>query len=122
MSVLKKMMLLEKEAEDFGFAWPDVSCILKQIQDECHEIHDAISTNESQERIQEEIGDLLHAALSLCCFMNFSPEETIEKTTAKFSSRFERLKTIALAEGHPDLKGQNFDTLMAIWQKAKEAS
>lgn len=122
MDILRKTMLLEQEAEDFGFAWPEVSCILKQIQDECLEIQDAIAANESRERIQEEIGDLLHATLSLCFFMHFCPQETLEKTTDKFSERFNRVKAIAQAEGYPNLKGKSFEVLMEFWKKAKNIS
>lgn len=118
-SLIEWMTRLEKEAEDFGFAWPDVDSIIAQLQDECREIQEAVQAGESSARIQEEIGDLLHAAFSLCVFMKFSPEETLEKTTTKFAERFYRVKEIAQAEGYEDLKGQSFEVLMQFWRRAK---
>jgi len=118
-SILEWITQLEKEAEDFGFAWPDVDSILAQLRDECGEIQAALQSGESAARVQEEIGDLLHAAFSLCIFMKFSPTETLEQTTAKFAERFYRVKEMAQAEGYENLKGQSFEILMQFWRRAK---
>jgi uncharacterized protein YabN with tetrapyrrole methylase and pyrophosphatase domain len=49
----------------FGFEWPNETMIIEQAIDECREIKDAIEKQESRDRIPEEIGDLLHSAVSL---------------------------------------------------------
>jgi len=87
MNTLQKLIDLEQDVRQFGFDWPDQFMILTQIIDECGEVHEEIEHSSSQEKLQEEIGDLLHSVISLCIFSGFSLEETIGKTNVKFARR-----------------------------------
>src|SRR5262249_25610231 len=62
---LHDLLTLEEDAKAFGFEWPDETMIIEQVMAECREIKEAIVKQEMRERIQEEIGDLLHSAVSL---------------------------------------------------------
>jgi len=66
MNSLQQLILLEHEAREFGFDWPNIGMILDQAISECDEIKDALAQDEPDHRIQEEIGDLLHTAVSMC--------------------------------------------------------
>lgn len=55
---------------------------------------DAIEKQESRDRIQEGIGDLLHSIISLCDFEGFSVEDTLVKVNAKFSKRMQAVKIL----------------------------
>lgn len=81
---LQNLILLEKDARGYGFDWSNHEMILEQAIDECREIQEAIDDDEPPERVQEEIGDLLHTAISLCIFLGFDVEETLSKTNEKF--------------------------------------
>lgn len=118
-NALNELLKLEQDARDFGFEWPDAMMILEQVMAECAEIKQAIEHNESRERIQEEIGDLLHSAVSLCDFAGFEVEETIAKVNQKFGRRMQAVKAVTQETGLANLKGQPIDVLMDIWQKAK---
>jgi len=113
--ILHKLTKLEQEAEEFGFCWPDQEMILEQIISECREIKEA--NNEAH--LQEEIGDLLHAAISLCIFAGFDIENTLELSGDKFARRLSSLKEVVKKEGLATLKGQSVDYMMGLWQKAK---
>lgn len=122
MHLLDKAVLLEKEASDFGFEWENHEQIMAQIRSECQEIHEQLTPETraiNQQALQEEIGDLLHAAFSLCVFCNFSPKDTLEKTLNKFERRLHAVKAIAAEQGLDTLKGHTFDALMDVWQEAK---
>jgi uncharacterized protein YabN with tetrapyrrole methylase and pyrophosphatase domain len=123
MPLLDKVVALEEEASEFGFRWETTAQIMHQIQSECAEIqehlHDGIA-NESQAKLQEEIGDLLHAVFSLCVFCRLSPRVTLGQTLTKFERRLRAVKLIAEENGLTTLEGQPFDELMSIWKKAKE--
>jgi|GEM_PF-4217910 len=56
-----------------------LNVFLIKIISECNEIKQALAEHESQKRRQEEIGDLIHAAFSLCVFLDCDLEETIER-------------------------------------------
>ncbi len=109
----------EQEASAFGLSWPNVEMLLDQIRDECREVQEAISQNEGKERLQEEVGDLIHAALTLCILLDIDIQETLIKTNTKFASRLEKVKKVAHSLGLSSLKGQSFESMMAIWHKAK---
>ena len=118
-SVLDKLIDLEADAREFGFDWPNSAMIIDQTIDECREIKEAIEKNEGDDRIQEEIGDLLHAAISLCIFMDFDVHETLEKVSDKFKTRMQAMKTLTQASGLQNLQGQSIEFMLTLWQKAK---
>ncbi|WP_341789019.1 MULTISPECIES: MazG nucleotide pyrophosphohydrolase domain-containing protein [unclassified Rickettsia] len=120
MSALKDLITLEKDARAYGFDWSDYEMILEQVIDECREIKEAINDGESKERVQEEIGDLLHTAISLCRFLEFDVEETLNKTSTKFAKRMEAVKTLTKKHNLLNLQGQSTEFLLKLWREAKE--
>ncbi len=120
-SALNDLLILEKDAKQFGFDWPDELMIIEQAMDECREIKEAIENHEQRERIQEEIGDLLHSAISLCEYAGFDVEETLHKVNKKFGNRMQAIKKLTHDAGLTNLKDQNFEFMMDLWRKAKKA-
>lgn len=119
MESLEKLIALENHVRNFGFEWPDAVTIVDQAISECEEIRNEIISEGNPQRLQEEIGDLLHTGLSLCYFAGFDIEETLHKVHEKFSARIAALEEIYKAEGYSDLKGQPLETLLELWKKAK---
>jgi uncharacterized protein YabN with tetrapyrrole methylase and pyrophosphatase domain len=120
---LKNLLIVEQDARDFGFDWPNLEMIIKQAiseSHESHEIHDALVKKESAERVQEEVGDLLHTAISMCVFLGYDLAEILTKIEQKFSHRMAALKTITKQEhGLDNLHGQSMEFMLKIWDKAK---
>jgi len=106
-------------AKDFGFEWPNHLLLLDQIKSECDEINNSFEHNETKERLQEEVGDLLHAALSLCVVFDLNAHTTLELTSVKFSQRFQLLQKKALQNGYSSLKGESMETLKKLWREVK---
>ena len=119
MSILEKITILEKQASEFGFKWENTDQIMAQIDGECDEIKEQLQESH-QIKLQEEIGDLLHAVYSLCIYCGFSPLTTLEKATAKFERRLNIVKQLANEQGLTTLENHSFDELMAYWKKAKK--
>lgn len=115
---------LEHEASNFGFKWENAHQIVGQIKSECDEITECLDSTNPKVKLmlQDEIGDLLHAAFSLCVFCDFDPEETLKKSISKFEKRLINVKKIAKEQGADTLSGKGFDELMKIWDKAKTRS
>lgn len=122
MTLLEKLTTLENEADRYGFKWENAHQIMAQIQSECVEINEHLDLTESENRVrlQEEIGDLLHAVFSLCVFSKFDPEETLTKSVDKFERRFNAVKALAQEKGLETLNGMSFGELMQFWNKAKK--
>ena len=119
MTILKKLSDLEKEASAFGFKWETSQQILAQIKSEIAEIEVHLIDGD-QEKLQEEIGDLLHAVFSLCEFFQFDSKETLLNSANKFEHRFNQIKKLAHEKGLDSLNGQPFSELMTLWNKAKQ--
>lgn len=116
---LDELIYLEKDASAFGFEWPNKTMIIEQAIDECQEIRDAIENQESPDRLQEEIGDLIHSAISLCLFAGFDVTETIDKVNHKFGKRMQAIKMLTHQLGLENLRGQSFEFMLELWHKAK---
>lgn len=120
MSILGKITQTEKKADDFGFKWSDCDQIFEQIISECKEIKEEIDQKSSKDNLQNELGDLIHATLSLCLFCGFELEETLQKNLNKFDARLSEVIRSAKAAGYNTLEGQPLETLMAFWNNAKK--
>ncbi|MCX7121654.1 MAG: nucleoside triphosphate hydrolase [Gammaproteobacteria bacterium] len=121
MNILEKLTQLEIEASNYGFKWENPHQIMDQIKSECVEIDEHLNSPDSDKlKLQEEIGDLLHAVFSLCIFCKFDAEETLKKSVDKFERRLNTVKKIAEEQGIATLNGYAFDELMQFWDKAKK--
>ncbi len=119
--LIKHLEIIENQAKDYGFYWPNHKEIMKQIRSECEEVEELLADNNSSPaRLQEEIGDLMHAIFSLCVYCGFDSKITLEQALAKFEKRFVMTKSFAEEAGHKNLHGQTMEQMMEYWKKAKE--
>lgn len=118
--LLKKAEELEIESKDFGFRWDHIDQLMDQIQSECAEVKEAYEKGHKV-HLQEEVGDLIHAAVSLAVFCDLDPRETFEESIVKYEKRFRKVIELAQKDGHATLKGHSFDRLMDYWKKAKKS-
>lgn len=119
MNILEKLTNLEHEAADFGFKWETSNQIIEQIKSEITEI-DVHLKDGDQNKLQDEIGDLLHAVFSLCIFNQFDPEKTLSNSIKKFERRFKLVEQLAKEKGLNNLHGLSFQELMSYWEQAKQ--
>lgn len=119
MNIFKKLVAIENEGIEFGFEWSDPFQVLDQIKSECTEIEENLNDPAKKEALKEEIGDLIHAACSLCVFCQFDPEETLSIALQKMEKRLKEVKRLAREKGYTHLKGKSFEDLMALWKEAK---
>ncbi len=121
MEGLDRLIKLEKDARDFGFEWPDIDMIIDQSISEAEEVREA-AREKDKAHTQEEIGDLLHTAISLCRFAGYDVKDTLAKTADKFEKRMNALKDVARERGFSSLQGQSTDFMMGLWSEAKKRS
>lgn len=120
MDILNKLTALEKNASAFGFKWENPQQILAQVRSEISEIEIHLQDHDAN-KLQEEIGDLLHAVFSLCVFCQFDPQDTLTNSINKFKQRFNKVQELAYSQGLSTLNGKSFEELMLIWDSAKKA-
>lgn len=117
--LLKQVENQELECKKFGFYWGEFSQLMEQIRSESCEIQEAWD-NKNIPHLQEEIGDLIQAAISLAVFCELDPHETLLKSIKKCQKRIDAVVQMAKEDGYDDLHNQSYDMLMSYWNRAKE--
>lgn len=105
---LERAAKLQKRAARTGFDWPDIEGPKAKIREELDEIAAA-----PPEMIEEEVGDLLFAAVNFARHLKIDPEEALRKANRKFEKRF---RFIEQAPGFKDL---SLDEKEVLWEQAK---
>ena len=114
---LLKAMRISSKAARVGFDWPDRSSLLEKLEEEKRELLHALR-NGAKEGIQEEIGDLLFAAVNLSRFVKADPEARLRLATEKFRRRFDRVAAMLRAEGRSPAEA-GLPELDRLWEAAK---
>lgn len=114
---LTRAKKLQSKARRVGFDWPDVAGVWEKIDEECHEVKEAMESS-VQDHIEEELGDLMFACVNLARFVNVDPEVALRKANRKFEQRFQSMETMAREQGE-EFSELTLDEQEALWQRAK---
>jgi MazG family protein len=116
-SVVKATRLQEK-AKQVGFEWDYREQVWDKVQEEMQELQEAVN-GQGQERVEEELGDVLFSLVNYARFLQVDAENALEKTNKKFISRFTRMEQQALQQGKP-LADMTLTEMDAIWNSIKK--
>ena len=108
---------LTRRASRIGFDWGNVDGVVEKLQEELAELRNAQSAQSSR-HIEEELGDVLFAAVNLARFLKVDPEIALKRTNAKFSSRFREMERLARASGRV-LADVPREEMESLWDQAK---
>lgn len=107
---------VQGKAKKAGFDWPDASGAMDKLEEELAELTLAVR---EESNIQEELGDLLFAAVNVARHLSCDPEETLSAACDKFAGRFRLVEELAREKGCP-MERMTLPELDALWDKAKE--
>jgi len=110
---------LTRKASRIGFDWDDAGGIFEKMQEESEELKRALG-EQDQPKIEEELGDLLFAAVNLSRFLKVDPEIALRKANAKFSRRFRAMEGLARKNGR-EFKDLPREEMEAFWDAAKKS-
>jgi tetrapyrrole methylase family protein/MazG family protein len=85
---------LTRKAARAGFDWHDADGIFEKIREEMAEVRHALAEKDSA-GAEEELGDLLFAAVNLARFVEVDPEIALQKANTKFQRRFMKMEKAA---------------------------
>jgi tetrapyrrole methylase family protein / MazG family protein len=105
---------LTRRASRIGFDWHSLDGVIEKLHEELDELRAARSTRQ----IEEELGDVLFAAVNLSRFLKVDPEIALKRTNAKFSSRFREMERLALKTGRA-LAELPRTEMELLWEQAK---
>lgn len=89
---------LQKRAARVGFDWAEPEQVIAKIIEESEEIVEACENKEGQERIHEEVGDLIFAVSNLARKLGVDPEHALRDCNKKFTRRFQYIEEHADAD------------------------
>src|SRR5690606_28782355 len=75
-----------KKSTALNFDWPDYLQVMNKVEEEWLEVKEELPSNGiySQDRVEEEIGDLLFSVAQLARHLNINPEKCLRKANQKF--------------------------------------
>jgi tetrapyrrole methylase family protein/MazG family protein len=104
---------LQRRAAKIGFDWDDAKGPADKVREELAEIEAA-----APETLEEEIGDLVFAAVALARKQGVDPETALRRTAKKFRDRLARMEKAA-GESGATLKDLPPGELDRLWNDAK---
>ncbi len=114
---LLKADKVQRKVARVGFDWKNVDGVLAKVEEEVREVKHALASG-SREQFEEELGDLLFAAVNLARFEGLQAEELLNRTIRKFVGRFQKVEREIHRRGKR-VEDSTLAELDAIWESTK---
>lgn len=109
---------LGEKAARVGFDWTSATEVFKKVEEETLELAATLS-DDTPERQEHELGDLLFALTSLARHLNIDSETALRKAGKRFSTRFRYIET-QLEQNGEDIHHTSGARLEELWNAAKQ--
>ena len=116
---LVRSLKLQKRAARVGFDWPNILQVLEKIEEETKELVEAKEL-ESQEKINEEFGDLMFSIVNLGRHLGVDSEEALKQTNRKFTNRIKFVEDSIHSQGG-EIENTTLEEMETLWQQAKNS-
>jgi tetrapyrrole methylase family protein/MazG family protein len=117
---LMKADKVQRKVARVGFDWRRAEDVIAKIEEELREMKTALRSG-NRRHFEEELGDLLFAAVNLARFKKLQAEDLLNRATAKFIRRFQHVERAVHASGRR-LDECTLDELDEFWERAKKST
>ncbi len=117
---LMRAQKVQQRAARAGFDYDTTAQAVGDLESEVEEVKQAL-TSESIDQIEEELGDLIFAAVNVARFSKLDAEEALTRATEKFIRRFAQVERLAERE-QIDIQAASLAELDCLWKEAKQIS
>jgi ATP diphosphatase len=114
---LTRAAKLTARAARVGFDWPDATAVLAKLDEEVAELRAELPVGD-QERLADEVGDLLFVLANLARKLSLDPEACLRQANLKFTRRFNGMEEAIGSTGKLPVE-MSLEELEAEWQKIK---
>ena len=104
---------IQSRAKRSGFDWPSAKGAVDKIREETDELCEAIRAGTC---VEDELGDLLFAAVNAARKLEIDPEKALSRASEKFKRRFAAMEQMA----GDKLSDLELEEMIALWDRAKE--
>ena len=115
---LVKAARIQEKVKGIGFEWEKRKDVWGKVEEEMQELSEEVESGASQEKIEEEFGDVMFSLINNSRFINVNPENALSKTNKKFINRFQLMETL-MKDGNVPIEDSNLETMDIYWEKAK---
>lgn len=113
-AMVKAYRMQEKTAQ-VGFEWENSAQVWDKVEEEMAEFKEVVESGGSQERKEEEFGDILFSLINYARFEKIDPETALERINQKFKRRFEYIEE----QADRPLDEMSLAEMDALWNEAK---
>lgn len=110
----------QRRAADRNFDWPDVRGALAKVREEADEVERLADAGADPDRVREEVGDLLFAAVNAARLSAVDPDRALVEAVSKFRDRWGRVLELAADRGLQPEEA-TLEELDALWDRVKDA-
>lgn len=114
---LQRAYKIQKKLAMVGFDWNTPEEIFPIIEQEIQEVYGAVASG-SQEKVEEELGDVLFAVVNLCRHLKVEPETALRGANRKVQRRFAYIEA-ALQQKDKTPEQASLDEMEVLWQQSK---
>jgi nucleoside triphosphate diphosphatase len=116
---LSRAQRIQERVATVGFDWPSAHGAFAKVAEELEEVRELlVDEAASEDRIEEELGDLLFAVVNLTRLSGAHAMRALQKANAKFAGRFEALEALAARRG-VTLGTATLEELDILWDEIK---
>jgi ATP diphosphatase len=112
-----KAKKIQKKASKKGFDWKESIDVIEKVEEELKELKLEIQQN-NNEKIKNELGDLLFSIINLSRHLEIDVSEAINQANHKFVNRF-RLMEEEISKDNQEIENLTLDELEEFWVKIK---
>ncbi len=116
---LMKAQKIQQRCATVGFDWTSLGPVVDKVHEEIEEVmQEARQAVVDEDKLEEELGDLLFATVNLARHLGKKAETALQKANRKFERRFRQVEAIILAQGLT-LQQASLTQMEAAWQQVK---
>ena len=116
-SIVKASRIQEK-VQGIGFEWDNRKDVFDKVKEEINELEVEIESGLSQDKIEDEFGDVLFSLINYARFINVSPDNALSKTNMKFIKRFQLMEELMIND-KVSIASSDLELMDQYWEKAK---
>ena len=114
---LVKASRIQDKVSGVGFDWEEPQQVFEKLKEELEELQHEV-TEDNQDLIEDEFGDVLFSMINYARFLKVNPENALERTNKKFIKRFQYLEQKAKQQGKA-LADMTLTEMDVYWNEAK---
>lgn len=116
---LQRAQELQIRAAGLGFDWETADEAMAKVWEEMREVRQARKEG-SQKRVEEELGDVLFAAINVIRLLGVNAEVALTGASRRFADRFRYMEQESARRGRP-LEEMTLEELNSLWEAGKQS-